>query len=146
MTDRAGWTDWAPVVLASRKDAPQVRAALARLGLPATAAPNAADAFGAVVGGANLLIVDASHPDALALLRGVRRRIDDGWSDCAIVGYSPSWRGSDDDIWALLDAVARYPVTAADLDLAVRVAGCQRHDRHPEGTGAAAVYGGSPRG
>jgi hypothetical protein len=111
------------------RDATMVHEALARDGVTADEVSDAATAFAAVVRGSTLLVVDASRPDAEDLLRSVRRRIDDGWSDCAVVAYFPPWVTVDVELSPLIDGVARYPITASDLDLAIRVARSQSDDR-----------------
>jgi hypothetical protein len=111
------------------RDAATVHESLARVGIVADEVSDAATAFAAVVRGATLLVVDAGRPHAEDLLRSVRRRIDDGWSNCAVVAYFPPWVTVDVELSPLIDGVARYPITASDLDLAVHVARSQSDDR-----------------
>jgi hypothetical protein len=108
-----------------------VASVLTRSGFAVQVLEAPAAALAGVVRGAGLLVVDGARPDAETLLRTVRRRIDDGWSDCAVVAYFPPWATVDVELSSLLDAVARYPITPGDLDLAVRVARSQSGDRRP---------------
>jgi hypothetical protein len=117
------------IAFVEARDAAMVHEALARAGVLAEEVTDAAAAFAAVVRGSTLLVVDAGRLHAEDLLRSVRRRIDDGWSDCAVVAYFPPWATVDVELSPLIDGVARYPITAADLDLAIRIARSQSDDR-----------------
>jgi hypothetical protein len=130
-TDR-GTTTVRPgaVALHEPADAPALRAAFAERGIDVQLVDDPADAFAAVVRGAPILVVDAASASASALLRGVRRRIDDGWSECAVIAYFPPGTTVDVELSPLIDAVAIHPLTAKDLDVALRVAAAQREDRH----------------
>jgi hypothetical protein len=118
------------VVFVAPDEAPAVAAALEATGVRAFVATEPAGALAAVVRGATLVVVDASRPDTASLLRTVRRRVDDGWSDCSVVACVASWQALDAELSSLVDALARYPVTAGELDLSVRVARAQHDDPH----------------
>jgi hypothetical protein len=121
----------AAAVFADALDGAPVRAALAASGISAQVTTEPGVALAAIVRGAPLLVVDVSRPEAESLLRTVRRRIDDGWSDCAVVACIPAWANVDVELSPLLDAVARYPITPGDLDVALRVARLESGDRRP---------------
>jgi hypothetical protein len=117
-------------VFVAPEDAAGVATALDANGFHAVVTDAPADALAAVVRGAGVLVVDPARPDTAPLLRTVRRRILDGWSDCAVVACVAPWLPLDDEVASMVDALARRPVTAAELDLSVRVARAQRDDPH----------------
>jgi hypothetical protein len=121
---------WA-VALHQPADAAPLADALRRVGLEPTLVTDAGAAFAAVVRGAAVLVVDTAVTGATELLEGTRRRIDDGWSNCAVVAYHPPDSAVDVDLSPYLDAVARYPIATSSLELAIRVAFTQRNDRTP---------------
>jgi hypothetical protein len=116
------------VVFVAPDHGPAVAAALEAIGVHPLVAADPAGTLAAVVRGASLLVVDPTRPETASLVRTVRRRVDDGWSDCSVVACVAPWQAIDDELSSLVDALARYPVSAGELDLSVRVARAQHHD------------------
>jgi hypothetical protein len=82
----------------------------------ATSAP---DALAAVVRGTPILLVDPTQPDATTLLRAVRQRADNGWSDVAVLAVVPVGQELDPELAPFVEAVVTEPIDPVQFETAL---------------------------